>query len=303
MNNHQPSFVWTVDQDSDKMSLKAFLRLKQNISKKMLASIKFNGGELKVNGETKTVRTVLNEGDQVFVQLPPETPSLGLVAEKRAFSIVFEDEHLLVINKDAGLATIPSREYPLGTLANAVIAYYKEQQIQATFHPVNRLDRGTSGLLLIAKHRYAHDQMSKQQKAGKLKRNYEAVVHGIVQPTIGTINAPIGRNPDSIIERMVTEEGKPAITHYETKKTSSNFTHVLISLETGRTHQIRVHFASIGHPLAGDTLYGGKSAGLSRQALHSYKLRFTHPFSFEELEFKAQAPEDLQSLLAEWTQD
>ncbi|TSB46277.1 RluA family pseudouridine synthase [Alkalicoccobacillus porphyridii] len=285
------------------MSLKAFLRVKKQISKKMLASIKFNGGELKVNGEVKNVRTILQTGDTVFVKLSPETPSPGLMAEKGFFSIVFEDEHFLVINKPAGMATIPSREYPMGTLANAVLNYYQDQDIQATFHPVNRLDRGTSGLLLIAKHRYAHDQMSKQQKAGTLNRRYEALVHGQVNPEAGTISAPIGRNPNSIIERMVTQDGKPAVTHYETKAVGTGFTHVRVALETGRTHQIRVHFAFFGHPLAGDTLYGGESAGLTHQALHSCKLYFTHPFTNRELVFEAEAPEDFQRLLAECHQN
>ncbi|WYP25283.1 RluA family pseudouridine synthase [Alkalihalobacillus sp. FSL W8-0930] len=297
--NNQPTFVWKVEASSANTSLRAFLRVRKQISKKMLASIKYHGGSLRVNGEEKTVRTVLEEGDEVVVQLSPETPSKGLIPEARPFDIVFEDEHFLIVNKAAGMATIPSREYPRGTLANAVLAYYQAHTIQATFHPVNRLDRGTSGLLVIAKHRYAHDQMSKQQKEGHLQRRYEAIVQGVVTPPNGTINLPIGRKPDSIIERMVTPDGKPAVTHYETLGSTSSLSYVRIALETGRTHQIRVHFSSIGHPLAGDELYGGESLGLDRQALHSYKLSFTHPFTQESMVFEAKPPDDFSRLLTQ----
>ena len=268
----------------------------------MLASIKYHGGSLKVNGQEKTVRETLAESDTVIMQLPPESPSIGLIPESRLFDIVFEDEHFLVINKEAGIATIPSREHPRGTLANAVLAYYQSKQIQATFHPVNRLDRGTSGLLVVAKHRYAHDQMSKQQQAGMLNRRYEALVQGVVQPADGTIDAPIGRNPNSIIERMVTSDGKLAVTHYQTLFTTPEITHVRVALETGRTHQIRVHFASIGHPLAGDSLYGGESLGLTHQALHSCKLFFVHPFTEKEMVFEASPPDDFQQLVAQFKQ-
>ncbi|MEY8751580.1 RluA family pseudouridine synthase [Alkalicoccobacillus gibsonii] len=295
--NNQPTFVWRVEASSADTSLRAFLRVQKQISKKMLASIKYHGGSIRVNGEEKTVRTILKEGDEVIVQLSPETPSKGLIPEANSFEIIFEDEHFLIVNKASGMATIPSREYPQGTLANAVLAYYMKHNIQATFHPVNRLDRGTSGLLVIAKHRYAHDQMSKQQKEGRLKRRYEAIVQGVVEPPDGTINQPIGRKPDSIIERMVTPDGKPAVTHYRTRVSTTSLTYVRIALETGRTHQIRVHFSSIGHPLAGDELYGGESLGLERQALHSYKLSFTHPFTQESMVFTAKPPSDFSRLL------
>ncbi|MFK3937264.1 RluA family pseudouridine synthase [Alkalihalobacillus sp. NPDC078783] len=296
--NNQPTFVWTVEASLANTSLRSFLRVQKQLSKKMLASIKYHGGSLRVNGEEKTVRAILMEGDEVSVQLSPEIPSKGLIPEANPFEIVFEDDHFLIVNKAAGIATIPSREYPRGTLANRVLAYYLTHNIQATFHPVNRLDRGTSGLLVIAKHRYAHDQMSKQQKAGRLQRRYEAIVQGVVEPREGTINQPIGRKPDSIIERMVTSDGKPAVTHYQTKEATSSLSYVRIALETGRTHQIRVHFSSIGHPLAGDELYGGESLGLDRQALHSYKLSFTHPFTLKRLVFEVKPPDDFRRLLA-----
>lgn len=295
--NNQPTFVWTVGASSANSSLRAFLRVQKQLSKKMLASIKYHGGSIRVNGEEKTVRAILEEGDEVIVQLSPEIHSKGLIPEANLFDIVFEDDHFLIVNKAAGMATIPSREHPRGTLANAVMAYYIEHDIQATFHPVNRLDRGTSGLLVIAKHRYAHDQMSRKQKEGQLHRRYEAIVQGVVEPPKGTINAPIGRKPDSIIERMVTPDGKPAVTHYQTQESTSLLTYVRIALETGRTHQIRVHFSSIGHPLAGDELYGGESLGLERQALHSYQLTFTHPFTQEKMTFETKPPDDFRRLL------
>jgi 23S rRNA pseudouridine1911/1915/1917 synthase len=186
---------------------------------------------------------------------------------------------------------------PDRSLAQAVLYYYEEHQISSTIHVVNRLDRDTSGLVLIAKHRYAHDLLSKQQKQKTMKRTYLAFVHGIVEKEKAVINRPIGRKEGSIIEREVREDGKTAVTHYEVIEQWEQYALLALSLETGRTHQIRVHMASINHSLLGDNLYGGTHELIGRQALHSHTLTFYHPFLEGIVTFKALPPEDMEQLM------
>lgn len=276
--------------------MKEFLKEKE-ISKAALTDIKFNGGELKVNSEPVTVRYKLMEGDLLEIVFPLEIPSEDLVAENIPLSIVYEDDFLLVINKPANMSTIPSREHPTGSLANALLFYYHQHNLACATHIVNRLDRDTSGVLLVAKHRYTHHLLSKQQRNAGIKRRYEAFIHGQLKHDQGTIDAPIGRKPDSIIERMVREDGQVAITHYQVIKRYKEYNYVSIRLETGRTHQIRVHFSHIGHPLLGDDLYGGERRLLSRQALHSCEISFIHPITLEPMTFSVGLPEEMKCLI------
>ncbi|RXI98228.1 RluA family pseudouridine synthase [Anaerobacillus alkaliphilus] len=287
---------WTVPEAYNQKLLREYLRNEQKISRQGLTDLKQRGSIL-LNGENVTVRAVVNMGDMVTVIFPPEERSEGLQPIEIPLDIVYEDDHLLVINKQANLPTIPSIYHPNRSLANGVLFYYELHKIPCTFHAVNRLDRDTSGLLVVAKHRYAHDLMSQQQKKGKVKRTYLAIVHGHLVNKNGTINEPIGRKDDSIIEREVRIDGQMAVTHYEVVRTLKEETVVKLSLETGRTHQIRVHMAYIGHPLVGDDLYGGKVTKLSRQALHSYQLQFFHPINQEELHFTVHPPEDMGNLI------
>ncbi|MFG6496374.1 RluA family pseudouridine synthase [Fictibacillus sp. UD] len=295
MNNFK--ITWTVEEKEAPVLLRDYLKTKQ-ISKAALTDIKFHGGALFVNKDEVTVRTLLKSGDEVTVCFPPETKSESMEAEDISINIEFEDEHFLVVNKLAGMPTIPSLYQPKGSLAAAVLFYYQEKGIPGTFHAVNRLDKDTSGIVLIAKHRFAHSLMSKQQINKSIKRGYIAFVHGKIKNQEGTIDAPIGRNPDSIIERMVREDGQHSITHYEKIDylPDHDFSVVRLKLETGRTHQIRVHMASIGHPLLGDDLYGGSLDLINRQALHSERTIFTHPFTGEQIKLEVSCPTDMKDL-------
>ena len=290
-------FGWCVTHEQDGMLLREFLRDEKQISKRALADIKFAGGKLTVNGEEVTVRKQLSSGDKVVVLFPPEEPSEAIVPEQLPLSIIYEDEHVLVINKEANMATIPSRDHPTKTLAHAVLHYYQKQNWQATFHAINRLDKDTSGLLLVAKHRYAHEMFSRCQKNGQLERRYLAIAHGELGCDSGVIDAPVARKNDSIIERTICSSGQYAITYYEVRERLHGGTVVDVRLETGRTHQIRIHFSHLGHPLLGDSLYGGKRTDIERQALHSYKLRFYHPFLGKEMSFSAPLPDDMEKVL------
>lgn len=284
----------TITKQYEGMLLREYMLEKLRISRTLLTDIKFNGGRIEVNGEQATVRTKLRSGDQLAITFPPEERSEGMVAEPIPLSIVYEDPHLLVIDKPANLPSIPSREHPSGTLANAVLYHYDTLGLQTTVHVVNRLDRNTSGLLIIAKHRYVHHLFSMMQRKGEIDRRYVAIVHGVMKEEDGVIDAPIGRKSDSIIEREVRLDGQAAVTRFTVLDQKSDKTLVKIKLETGRTHQIRVHMSYIGHPLLGDDLYGGSTVEIKRQALHSHELSFTHPITEEQLVFVSHLPEDMK---------
>ncbi|AGX03476.1 ribosomal large subunit pseudouridine synthase, RluD subfamily protein [Bacillus sp. NRRL B-14911] len=287
---------WRIDKQDSGQSIKDYLKQRE-ISKAALTDIKFSGGKIEVNGNEENVRYMLKEGDCLSVRFPSEMPSPGMEAEDIPLAIVYEDPYVLVVNKPAAMSTIPSREHPRGSLANALIGYYRKIDLASTVHIVTRLDRDTSGLVLVAKHRHVHHLMSTLQREGRVKRTYEAFAEGKLFPVEGSIEAPIARKKDSIIEREVNFlEGQYACTHYKVKGTGE-FTYAELVLETGRTHQIRVHLSHLGHPLLGDGLYGGNKNQISRQALHCRELRFFHPFLERELCFSAGLPDDMKALL------
>ena len=296
MNNHK--IQWKIDEKFEGMLIREFLLKKKGISKRALVDIKFYGGDILLNGGHVTVREVLRAGDCMEVIFPPEIRSDGISGENIPLHIVYEDEHILVINKPPYMASIPSREHQSGTLANALVYYYDQIGLSSTIHIVNRLDRDTSGLMIVAKNSFVHSLFALEQKKKSIKREYEAIVHGIVREDVGIINAPIGRKAESIIEREVRNDGQHAVTHYEVKKRFSDQTLVSLKLETGRTHQIRVHMSYMGHPLLGDDLYGGQRDLISRQALHSKRVKFYHPFMERELAFSVPLPADMGNLVS-----
>lgn len=266
-----------------------------DISKRTLTAIKYEGGSLLVNGQEKTVRHILQKGDMVTVIFPPEKVSDGLLLQAGELDIVYEDDVLLVVNKPAGLVTIPSKEHPTGSLANIIAYYYDQNHISSTVHILTRLDRDTSGLICLVKNRHIHHVMTANHL---LEKTYEAFVGGNVSLDHQSIIAPIGRKGTSIIEREVQEDGQYAHTDVTVMKRFERFTHVSCLLHTGRTHQIRVHLAHIKHPLVGDELYGGSVKDLTRSALHCSSLTIKHPLTKEEMKLKAPLPKDMSEFLA-----
>lgn len=287
---------WLIDEHGSEKQIKEFLKEKE-ISKSALTDIKFKGGMILVNGKEENVRYPLKEQDHLKLIFPSEIPSEGMKEEDLPLEIIFEDEYLLIINKPSGMNTIPSREHPLGSLANALVGYYRKIGLESTSHIVTRLDRNTSGLVLIAKHRHIHHLFSKMQKNGSVKRTYEAFAEGIIPENSGTIDQPIGRKADSIIEREVQEDGQYACTHFKVLERMVFFTHIELQLETGRTHQIRVHMSYMNHPLLGDDLYGGDTTSINRQALHCKQVKFIHPVTNQEMVFRVDLPMDMKKLL------
>ncbi len=277
--------------------LREYLYSVRGFSRRTLAAVKHKGGKLLINGKEVTVRYMLQRNDVVEVIFPPETRSEFMKPQPISFPIIFEDDDVLVVNKPPFMATIPSRHHPDQTLANAILYHYDEQKLPYTVHVVTRLDRDTSGLILIAKHRYSHATLFQDQLTGRVNRRYVAIVAGHLKEKEGTINAAITRDPSSILKRMVSEQGQEAITHYKVVKECHGYSFVQVQLETGRTHQIRVHFTSIGHPLIGDSLYGGAMDKMARQALHCNKLTFHHPMTKEIMNFTLDLPKDMAPLL------
>ena len=272
------------------------------ISKRALTAIKFDGGEITVNGIEENVRYNLKQGDVVQIKFPLEEASEGLIAEYHLpFEIIYEDDYVLVLNKPPYVSTIPSREHPTGSVANYLIGYYEQKHIHSTVHVVTRLDRDTSGLMCIAKHRHIHHLMSEQQKNGDVHREYEAIVHGHVQNDFLSIVQPIGRKETSIIEREVREDGQFAHTDLTVlarfEHGGQPMTHIRLKLYTGRTHQIRVHCAYIGHPLVGDELYGGSRDLLPHQALQCMSLSFIHPIERKVMHFTCKLRQELMNLM------
>lgn len=285
---------WVIDGCNAGLLIRDFLK-NNEISRTALTDIKFKGGSILVNGEPVNVRYKLLLEDRLTVIFPQENPSFQ--GEDIPLTILFEDDFLLVVTKPPGMNTIPSREHPTGSLANALVGYYEKMGILATSHIVTRLDRDTSGIVLIAKHRHVHHLFSLMQRKGQVKRTYEALAGGLISHDCGTIRASIGRKADSIIEREVREDGQFACTHYRVLRRYPGYSHIKLDLETGRTHQIRVHMSYLGHPLLGDDLYGGDITLLDRQALHCKHINFIHPFSREEMNFTAPLPADINGLI------
>ncbi|KDN56942.1 MULTISPECIES: RluA family pseudouridine synthase [Exiguobacterium] len=273
--------------------LRDFLMIDCGISRKMLAQVK-QAGLILVNGEPKTVRYTVSVGDEVTVHFPSEQPSETMVRSSRPLTVLYEDEWMLAVDKPAGIATIPSRLHPIDTLANAVLGYYQAIQLDSAIHVINRLDRDTSGVVLFAKYAYVHHRFSELQKQGGLTRTYTALIEGEIEPQ--TIDAPIGRAEHSIMERVVTPDGQRAVTHVRQTVSHGDVSALTIQLETGRTHQIRVHLRHLGYPLIGDTMYGGNTR-LPRHALHSLDATFHHPLTDELLTVTAPIPEDFRQLL------
>lgn len=261
-------------------------------------------GLVRVDGRPSRAATRVRPGQTIALQVPP-AEALALEAEDLPLQIVYEDDDVLVIDKPAGLVVHPAPGHPRGTLANAVLGHWRGTPAEAgqglRLGLVHRLDKDTSGLLVVARHEAAQASLARQMQEGQVEKRYLALVRGQPSPPAGVIDAPIGRDPRDRTRMTVRPAGRAARTHYRTVELLGSYTLLELRLETGRTHQIRVHCRALGHPIIGDPVYGipDRRLGLSRQFLHAAGLRFAHPRDGRPLAFTSPLPPDLAAALAE----
>ena len=274
-------------------TINSILQNELKISSRLLYKlIKLN--KIELNHKPCDTRKTGNLGDTITVNFYYEEDNSNIVPTKMDLNIIFEDDWLLVVNKPAGIAIHPSVLHYSDSLCNGIRFYFDKIGLKKKIRPVNRLDLNTSGLVVFAKCEYIQECLINQMKKNQFKKEYLAVCDGIFDEKSGTINLPIARKRNSIIERCISENGQTAITHYEVLKEFDNYSLVKCSLETGRTHQIRVHMSAISHPLLGDSLYGSISDLINRQALHCYNLQFIHPVYNYDLNFFGDLPNDFK---------
>ncbi|MED4956255.1 RluA family pseudouridine synthase [Paenibacillus macerans] len=311
MTEYYDPITYHVTEREDGWQIKSVLQRRLGVSRKLLSKIKLTERGVQLNGERVYISVPVKAGDTVSITLEKET-SEDILPEPLPLDIVYEDKALLVVNKAAGVIVHPTHGHYTGTLANGVVHYWREKGEKFRFRPVHRLDQETSGLLAIAKNAYVHQHISEQLIAGQVTKKYTALVHGWPAEPEGMIDGPIDRDPAEPHRRIVTESGYPAQTYYKVLDGRKAGSLVELRLGTGRTHQIRVHMTSIGHPLIGDKFYRMPGLGLlgpeereavlwwdeaiGRQALHASELGFVHPLTGEPLHFTLPLPADMQAL-------
>ena len=290
---------YIIDEDSAGLRVEQFLRRKR-YSGQNLSEIKRMPKSILVNGVHYYMRQELSKGDHLQVRICETKNSEKIPPTNLPLDIIYEDEDLLVLNKPAGMPIHPSLNNYTNSIANALAYYFQSQGKPFIFRCCNRLDRDTSGLTIVSKHLVSGSILSDMTKYREVHREYLAIARGSVTPSEGTIQAPLGRKDGTIIERTVDwEHGEDAVTHYKVVKEANGHSLVSLLLETGRTHQIRIHMKYLGYPLIGDYLYNPDMEYMTRQALHSHHMEFTHPITGEHMSFTAPLPEDMARVMQE----
>lgn len=303
MSNHREreyfmerTLNYTTENLITSMPVSHFLKQK-GFSSQNLVQLKKNPDAVLANEVPCFMNHVLHPGDTLTLHIREARSSEKIPPVELPLDIVYEDEDLMVINKPAGMPIHPSMNNYYNSMANALAYYFDQQNRTFVFRCINRLDRDTSGLTIVAKHYVSAGMLSAMianKAASGITREYLAIVKGSVQPPEGTITAPLGRKEGSIIERTIDfEKGESAITHYKVLDEKKGHSLVSLILETGRTHQIRIHMKHLGYPLIGDYLYNPDMERIQRQALHAWKLSFVHPITGEKMQFTAPLPEDM----------
>ncbi len=294
------TLTYIADNSIAPLPVSRFLKQK-GFSSQNLVQLKKNPDAVLANGVPCFMNHVLQPGDTLTLHIREERSSEKIPPVDLPLDIVYEDADLMVINKPAGMPIHPSMNNYYNSMANALAYYFEQQNCPFVFRCINRLDRDTSGLTIVAKHYVSAGMLSAMianKAASGITREYLAIVKGSVQPPEGTITAPLGRKEGSIIERTVDfEKGESAVTHYKVLDEKNGHSLVSLILETGRTHQIRIHMKYLGYPLIGDYLYHPDMEHIRRQALHAWKLSFRHPITGETLAFTAPLPEDMAAVL------
>lgn len=290
------TLIYKICDNDAGIKLKEVLYDRMKLSGRLTRKLKRNK-TIYVNDNNIPLHSTLRKGDVVKVVMVDEANNFE--PQDIPIDVVYEDVDLLIINKQPNIVVHPTKGHPDNTIANGLVNYLHKTEQIFKIRFINRLDRDTSGLLMIGKNPYAQQELSNQMRSNLVEKKYLAVVQGIVKNDRGTIDAPIGRMEDDSIHRTVIESGQRSITHFEVLDRYHDASLVRLTLETGRTHQIRVHMKHIGHPLIGDELYGYVNEDLiHRQALHAETLKFKQPRTGEERFVKAEIPEDIKNLIA-----
>lgn len=288
---------YTIQESDANKTINEILLSQFNFSTRLFSKLIRNKNIYKYNQPLDT-RCYANFGDTIIIDFSYKEDNSNITPTNMDLNIIYEDEWLLVVNKPAGIPIHPSRLHYENSLSNGIKYYFDTINLKKKIRPVNRLDLDTSGLVIFAKCEYIQEAFVRQMANKTFQKEYLCFVDGILDQKNGSINLPIARKSGSIIERCIDKNnGHPSTTHYEVIREFQNYSLVQCKLETGRTHQIRVHMQAIGHPIIGDTLYGKKSPFINRQALHSYQIQCIHPVTKKKLNFIAKLPKDMEVLL------
>ncbi len=294
---------YIVDSASEGKTVKLILKAKLDLSTRLLIKLK-QSNKILCNSVPVHVNHIVKTGDKIEVFIEFDEESNDIAPEDIELNILFEDESIIAINKQPGIVVHPTCSHPSETIANGLIKYLYEKNEYIKIRPVSRLDKDTSGIIIFAKNSYIQEALIKQMGNNLFNKEYLAIAHGIFENSSGTIDLPIARKPESIMQRWISDKGYPSVTEYEVIELLNNATYLRLHPLTGRTHQIRVHCQAIGHALLGDFLYlPGSDQSIDskniikRHALHSYKLNFIHPLTKEHLNLTAPIPDDILSAL------
>lgn len=285
--------IVTFEVDNHDLNLEEFLVTK-DLSGRLFRKL-YKEKNIYVNGKTRRKGLKLEKGDIVSILM--ENEEENTMPEKMDIDIVYEDFDLLILNKQPNVVVHPTKSHQENTLSNGISYYFKEKGIQKKIRFVNRLDMNTTGILIVAKNPFAHQQMALQFESNMVEKKYQAIVKGSVEKEEDYIDLPIGREEEKSIKKTITDNGQDALTKYSVIERYSNGSLLDVQIFTGRSHQIRVHLNHIGHPIIGDTLYSEESSYINRQALHSYYLKIKHPRTKKDIEFIAPLPEDMKELI------
>lgn len=291
------SLNFRITDNENNLKLREYLRKVAKLSGRLIKGAAIQE-RIKVNDKVVKLNYILKKGDVITFDLTKEE-NQNIEPEKMDLEVVYEDMDIIVINKPSGMVVHPTKSYPKGTLANGLLYYFREKKENCIVRLVSRLDMDTSGLILVAKNQFSHMALARDMRRDDFQKNYLAIVHGKLEANEGTINLPIYRPEGDSIKRVIDNRGQESITHFSVVKEFKLGSVVKLALETGRTHQIRVHLSYIGNPIYGDNLYGTghDDEYIGRQALHAYRLSFPHPRSGKIITLESELPEDMLRLV------